>query len=162
MGGILHSPCPSVRPSEKFVSPFSRLVFIGMIWYLVWSIILWSCTVSPLFRSVEGLLLVCQYFAIYQYQTIEWKFVSPFSQLVFIGMIWYLVLTYILGSCTVSPLFRSVEDLLPVCRYFAIFQYPTLIWKFVSPFSQLVFIGMIWYLVWSFIFRSCTVSPLYR
>ena len=57
----------SVHPSEKFVSHFYQLVFIGMIWYLVWSFILGSCTVSPFFRFFDHLLPVYQYFEIFQY-----------------------------------------------------------------------------------------------
>ena len=57
VGGIKFYPCTYVR---QFSSKISPLVCVGLIWYLVWSIIMVSCTVSPLFRSFVYLLPVCR------------------------------------------------------------------------------------------------------
>jgi len=61
VGGIKFYPCTYVRTYvRQFSSKISPLVYVGLIWYLVWSIIMVSCTVSPLFRSVVYLLPVCR------------------------------------------------------------------------------------------------------
>ena len=47
-----------IPPCKIFVKDFSS--HVGLIWYLVWSIIRVSCTTSPLFRSIIWQLPVCR------------------------------------------------------------------------------------------------------
>ena len=117
-----------ILPSVNFRQRISCLVYIGLIWYLVWSIIKVSCTMSHLFRSVLCLLTVCHYKGI----------CVPWTYFLFVCLI-YLKYDILLKSLIdLSQLFmlRSV--------LFALYRPSLMVVPHLSqvPFSQITIVSM--------------------
>ena len=148
MGAILQSPCPSVCPSVRSHFRNRYLSFYWKKWFYIWYMALtwWlvPCLSFPGLPHIYFLFTVRLRFFMF---AVMKTFVTLLEE-----MIWYLIYGFGIVTCTVSPLSRFTEHLLPV--YSATFHvccnenfrnsYLSFYWK---NWSYIWYMALAWWLV---------------